>query len=27
VVVMVSLDPTRPVTIAAAQAVRRLGSR
>ena len=27
VVVMVSLDPTRPVTVAAAQAVRRLGSR
>jgi GAF domain-containing protein len=27
VVVMVSLDPTRPVTLAAAQAVRRLGSR
>jgi GAF domain-containing protein len=27
VVVLVSLDPTRPVTLAAAQAVRRLGSR
>ncbi|MDX6542168.1 MAG: hypothetical protein QOI71_3778 [Gaiellales bacterium] len=27
VLVMVSLDPTRPVTVAAAQAVRRLGSR